>query len=202
MKPLFAILIASLEERAKLYNRLMDYLHPQMSGQEVIIIKNTDNREKSTGQKRNELLDAAIEHNASHIAFFDDDDIPGPNYVKLNMEAVNGNYDCAELWGQYYENGRQMNPFHHSIVHDHWWQDDKFYYRNPNHLNCIKLDLLKDIRFQDKTIGEDGHFSIDIQKAGILKNQYPINEIIYYYFAGRRDHNQEPILAQRRGTVL
>ena len=119
------------------------------------------------------------------------------------MAATKGDFDCAELWGQYWENNTMFNPFHHSIVHDHWYQDKHFYYRNPNHLNCIKLELLKDIRFQDKTIGEDGHFSIDIQKSGLLKRQYPVNEIIYYYFAGgKRDYKKEMRWALSRGTKL
>lgn len=202
MKPLFAILIATLTERKRLLDRLMTELDKQRAGEDCIIIINEDQRQKTTGQKRNELKEEAMRQNASHIGYFDDDDLPGPNYVKRNMEGVNGNYDCCELWGQYYEHMKQMNLFHHSIIHKEWWQDEKFYYRNPNHLNCIKLDLLKDIRFQDKNVGEDAWYSIDIQKAGLLKNEYPIKEILYYYFAGKRDHSQEAVLAARRGCIL
>lgn len=203
MKPLLAILIPTTPDRQQLLDRVVAQLNAQRAGKDVILIINEDNYQKTTGRKRNELLDSAREQSASHIAFVDSDDLIGPNYIERNMEAVNGNYDCAELWGQYYENGKQMNPFHHSIAHDHWWQDEKFYYRNPNHLNCIKLDLLKDIRFQDKTIGEDGHYSIDLQKAGVLKNEYPIKEIIYYYFAGgNKNHGIEPLMAERRGIAL
>jgi hypothetical protein len=203
MKPLLAILICHLPERKQLLDRVIGQLNEQRKGEDCIVLINSDNREKTTGEKRNELLDQARELNASHIAFVDDDDLIGPNYVKHQMAVTNGDYDCGELWGQYWENNQKLNPFHHSIVHDHWWQDSKFYYRNPNHLNCIKLELLKDIRFQDKTVGEDGHYSIDIQKAGLLKNEYPIKEIIYYYFAGgKRDHKKEMSWALSRGTKL
>jgi hypothetical protein len=203
MKPLFAILIPTTPDRQRLLDRVMDQLNEQRKGHECIIIINEDNYEKTTGRKRNELLDAAREQGATNIAFVDSDDLVGPNYVELNMKATNRRFDCMELWGQYYENGKQMNPFHHSIIHDHWWQDDRFYYRNPNHLSNIRLDHLNDIVFQDKTVGEDAHYSIDIQKTGRLKNQYPVNEIIYYYFAGgRKDHLKEPIMAARRGTAL
>lgn len=203
MMPLLAILIPTLTERVQLFHRVVNQLNDQRAGHDCVIIYNEDQGQVSTGEKRNDLLDKAREKNASHIAFVDDDDLVGPNYVALNMEAVHGNYDCAELWGQYYENGKQLNPFHHSILYDHWFQDAKLYYRNPNHLNCIKLELLKDIKFQDKTIGEDGHYSIDIQKSGLLKKQFPINEIIYYYFAGsKKNHKLEPIMAAQRGTKL
>jgi glycosyltransferase involved in cell wall biosynthesis len=205
MKPLFAILICHLPEREQLLNRVMDQLTIQRKGHEdqVKILINTSDRSKTTGAKRNELLDWAKEENASHIAFVDDDDLVSPNYIERVLPGVEGDFDCCELWGQYWENNKQFNPFHHSIIHDHWWQDDKFYYRNPNHLSCIKLDLLKNIRFQDKTVGEDAHYSIDIQKAGLLKREYPIKEILYFYFAGsKRDHSKELGWAQARGTTL
>lgn len=207
MTPLLAILIPYTPDRQRLYDRVAAQIIEQRKHHPVIVLtkvsKHSNEGGPTTGQKRNALLDAARDHNASHIAFVDSDDLVSPRYIDAVMPAVYGDYDCAELWGQYYENGKQMNPFHHSIKHDHWWQDDRFYYRNPNHLNVIKLDLLKDIRFQDKTVGEDGHYSIDLQKAGVLKKEYPVNEIIYYYFAGRnKNHELEPMMAQRRGTTL
>lgn len=91
------------------------------------------------------MLDYARAEKVSHTAFFDSDDLPGPNYIDIGVKTMEGDYDCAELWGQYYENNKMMNPFHHSIIHDHWWQDDKFYYRNPNHLNFIKLSDRKSV---------------------------------------------------------
>jgi hypothetical protein len=45
----------------------------------------------------------------------------------------------------------------------------------------VKLDLIKDIPFQDKTIGEDGCWSEDIFKAGVLKTEYEIIKPFYRY---------------------
>lgn len=203
MTPLLAILIPTTPDRQKLLERVVEQLNQQRAGHNCIVILNEDNYEKTTGRKRNELIAAAKERNATHVAFVDSDDLVGPNYVQRNMEGVTGNYDVVELWGQYYENGRQFNPFHHSLIHKKWWQDDKFYYRNPNHLNCVKLELIKDIPYQDITIGEDGRWSEAIHAADVLKTQYPVNEIIYYYFAGgKKNHLDEPIMAARRGTAL
>lgn len=207
MKPLLAILIPTTPDRQRLLDRLMKELDKQRAGHDCIVIINETASHKdggpTTGAKRNQLLDAAREQNASHVAFIDSDDLISPRYIDAVMPAVLHEYDCAELWGQYYENGKIMNPFHHSIKHDHWWQDAKFYYRNPNHLNVIKLSLLDGIRFQDKTIGEDGHYSIDLQKAGVIKNEYPIKEILYYYFSGRnKNHDWEVKEVQRRGIAL
>lgn len=206
MKPLFAILIPFTPDRRQLLNRLMAELDKQRAGHDCVIITHETEHSKdggpSTGAKRNECLDKAREINATNIAFFDSDDLPGPNYVKKNMECTIGGYDCMELWGQYYEHGKQLNPFHHSIIHDHWWQDAKYYYRNPNHLSNIRLDLLNGIRFKDISDGEDGHYSIAIHESGRLKNEYPCKEIIYYYFKNSPNHNLEPMMALKRGTAL
>lgn len=177
-----AILIPTLTDRAQLLNRLIAELDKQRDGKDVVIIKHEDQGQLTTGAKRNILIDAAFGSGAEYVAFFDDDDLPGENYIKRNLEGIEMGVDCCSLLGRIYFKGKPGNPFHHSIKYDHWYQDDKMYYRNPNHLNCIKLELIKDIPFRDQTIGEDGHFSIDIQKAGVLKTEYEIDEIIYHYF--------------------
>lgn len=187
MTPDLAILIATLHEREDKLRRLLRTLYMQIEDNnlthKVVIYINRDNRQKSTGVKRNELMNAALAVNAKGIAFFDDDDLPGPNYVKLQHQAMAEGYDCASLWGQIYWKGVPGKPFHHSIQYKEWYEDNKFYYRCPNHLNAIKLELVKDIRFQDKVFGEDGNWSMDIQKAGVLKNEFKVEEVIYHYYA-------------------
>jgi len=187
-----AILIPTITEREQLLNRVVAELDKQRKGHDVIIIINQDNREKTTGQKRNECISKAIELQADYIAHFDEDDLPGSNYVKRVMEGVNMGYDCCSLYGQLYIHGKPDNPFHHSIKYDHWYQDTKMYYRNPNHLNALKLSLVKDICYRDITVGEDGHYSIALQESGVLKTEYQINETIYHYFTGKKNHSIEP----------
>lgn len=178
----FAILIPALSNRAKLLNRLLAELDRQRKGKDVVVIVLSDNGEKTTGTKRNELIQAAMGIEAEYVAFVDDDDMVSPNYIDLNLEGIAMGLDCNSLLGRIYFKGKPGNIFHHSIIYDHWWQDSKMYYRNPNHLNCIRLEKIKDIPFKDQTIGEDGHFSIDIQKAGVLKTEFQIKEIIYNYY--------------------
>lgn len=201
------LLIPTTPDRRRLLDRLLMLINLQRGTHAVETIvyetKHLNQGGPNRGVKRNWCLDKAKEMGMSHVAFIDSDDIISPGYLELVMPGVMQDYDCCELWGQYYENNRQLNPFHHSIIYDHWFQDAKFYYRNPNHLNVIKLSLLNDIKFKDQDVGEDGHFSIALQESGVLKRQWPVNEIIYYYFAGgRKDHNLELAIAKRRGTKL
>lgn len=177
-----AILIPTLTSRTKMLNGLLAELDNQRKGKDVIVILHSDSGERTTGAKRNELIQAAVGAQAEYIAFVDDDDMVSPNYIDMNLQGCATGVDCNSLMGRIYFKGKPGNPFHHSIIYDHWFQDSKMYYRNPNHLNCIRLDKIKDIPFRDQTIGEDGHWSIDIQKAGVLKTEYQINEIIYHYY--------------------
>jgi len=202
-----AILIPYTPDRVDVYSRVVRQLEEQLGDHPVAIISSLNKHHTkggpTTGSVRNHLLELARLEKATHIAFVDSDDLVSPRYIEVVMPGVYGDYDCCELWGQYYENGRMLNPFHHSIVHKEWWQDKNYYYRNPNHLNVIKLAHLHDIKFQDKTFGEDAWYSIDIQKTGRLVKEYPIKEIIYYYFAGgKKNHSQEEMLANKRGTRI
>lgn len=178
-----ALLIPTLDGREQYLERLLTVLRPQVNAYgdnaEIIILK--DNREKTTGWKRNALTEMAIISGATHRAFIDDDDTVTDDYMDLNMPGVMQDFDCNSLVGLYFLNGRYDRPFYHSLKYTHWWQDNAGYYRNPNHLNVVKLDLIKDIPFQDKTIGEDGCWSEDIFKAGVLKTEYEIIKPFYRY---------------------
>jgi len=128
----------------------------------------------------------AVDSGATHRAFIDDDDTVTDNYLELNMPGVFGNYDCNSLIGIYSLNG-VTNPhkhiFIHSLKYDHWYDDTRGYYRNPNHLNVIKLDLIKDIKFQEKNFGEDGCWSEELFKSGVLKTEYEITTPFYNYLS-------------------
>lgn len=193
-----AILIPVTPDRQLLYNRLKQELDIQRrisdDKNEVNIITlltppyDKETNKYSTGSKRNELIQKALEDKAEYISFFDSDDFPGITYIKRGLEVANSGMDCGELWGQYYSNGIKGNPFHHSIEYDHWFQDDKTYFRNPNHLNFLRLEAIRDIKYPDITIGEDGQYSLRLQHADVLKTQYPIPEIIYHYYSGYPKH--------------
>lgn len=196
-----ALLICSLEDRRTLLERLISELLKQLNQNDLTggvnvndfelekeidigIFVNSDNRTKTTGQKRNELIDKAILEKAKYIAFIDDDDLIGETYIRRAMELYESNKDCAELWGQIYWDGKKGKPFHHFLDCEKWSEDDEFYYRTINHLNFIKLDLVKDIRFPNQNFGEDGQWSEKVKESGRLNTMMPIPEVIYHYFCG------------------
>ncbi len=162
---------------------------------EVKIFFELDAGERTTGAKRNSLVEHAVKWGADAHAHFDDDDLPGETYIQRGIEFMESGMDVAELWGQIYFGGIPGNPFHHYIECRNpatgkieWWQDDKFYYRMPNHLNFVKTSLVKDIKFPDQVFGEDGKHSEAVQAAGVLKTEFKIPEIIYHYYCGEPKH--------------
>lgn len=196
-----AILVPTLAQRRPLYQRLYTEIRRQVSEAGVneadveVLSFETPPHDKRTnrfshGFKRNQLIHTAVMLGAEYIAFMDDDDMPGPTYIKRGLEVADSGMDCGELWGQIYFGGKAGNPFHHFIECRNprsgkieWWQDNHFYYRMINHLNFQKLSLIKDIPFPDQGFGEDGKQSEAMRDAGIFKTMYPIPEIIYHYYA-------------------
>ena len=55
------------------------------------------------------------------------------------------------------------------------------YERYPNHLNCIKASIAKQFKFPEKNHGEDTDWATQIHKSGLLKSEYQIDDVIYYY---------------------
>lgn len=186
MGKLLAILIPTLTERVQLLNRLQSSLDKQRVGKNVILIINEDQKQKTTGAKRNELIQVAIEHNAEYISFVDDDDLVGDTYIQRGIETMESGKDCGELWGQIYWRGKPGKPFHHSIIHKEWFEDKQFYYRMPNHLNFQRLAAVKDIPFPDQNFGEDGKQSYAMRDAGVLKTEHPIKDILYHYYVWKK----------------
>lgn len=185
-KPKLAILIPTIDGREAMLNRLLGTLNKQVAKykDDVIILINKDNKESTIGTKRNELTEEAIKRGATHRAFIDDDDMVSEDYLDLNMPGVYGNYDCNSLVGIYSVNevvDPKKHIFLHSLKYDHWWEDDQFYYRNPNHLNVCSLEKIGHIKFQEKNFGEDGCWSEDIAREKCLQKEYDITKPFYHY---------------------
>lgn len=157
----------------------------------MIVLVNEDSGEKTIGEKRNELIQEAVNLNSHSIAFIDDDDMPGKTYVENVLKGMRSGADCCSLKGQIYFGKQKGKPFLHSIKYKEWAEDSRFYYRCTNHLNAVKLELVKDIPFQKSSFGEDGNWSYDLRDTGRLKTEYEITDVIYHYFTGKKDFNWE-----------
>ncbi len=198
---IFSILICHINERQeklkKLYQRLVSqclqsgdfvpdydsmfnaFLHTEGSsfsdiGVEILV--DADDKQLSTGEKRNNLLARAT---GRWCAFVDDDDMVSHDYVKNILVALNSEPDVVGIEGLLFYRGNPGKLFVHSLAVKSWFEKDSVYYRNPNHLNPIKRELAIKAGFPDATMGEDHEFSKKI--LPLLKSEVFLLGPVYHY---------------------
>lgn len=178
-----SILICALDYRKELLDRLMNCLNPQLID-EVEVIVNSDNKQKTIGLKRDELLRQAT---GEYIAYVDDDDLVSDNYVSLILDSIRTKPDVIGMCLLMTVDKVIEEKSFHSIKYTHWWDEPdpekpwlKRYYRNPNHLNPVKRELALIVGFDTKAHGiEDKIYSKAIQPY--LKTEVYIETPIYFY---------------------
>lgn len=181
-----AILIPTLESRRAHLNTLLTELDKLIKKSDALndvhIIVNSDNGKKTIGQKRNELLEQGVKL-ANYVAFFDDDDMPGPEYIKQLMRGISMGVDCCSLRGVMLTDGKNPELFEHSIRYNSWATTKKpiKYERYPNHLNCISSAIASQFKYKEVSHGEDRDFSDQLHRSGLIKKEYFIKKVIYIY---------------------
>jgi len=180
-----SILIPSLTERAELLASLREKLSEQIEigkfQNQVEVLVLMDDRQKTTGAKRNELLQMAT---GRYITFVDDDDLVSDNYISLIMEGIENDPDVIGINLTHYVNGELHGRTIHSLAYNAWtntpmpdgiWR----YERCPNHLNPVKREFALKAGFPDLTIGEDKDYSMRLRP--MLFTEHLIKEPIYFY---------------------
>lgn len=171
-----SILIPTIPKRSGLLSVLLQELYRQIGARSVEVLVHKG--EGTTGHKRNELVEAA---QGEYVCFIDDDDAVSHQYIDLILAALATKPDCLSLTGVMTTNGRNPHKFIHSIKFKAYFEQDKTYYRPPNHLNVIRRDIAVQFPFPDKTFGEDTAWAMAICAAEALSTEVEINETLYYY---------------------
>jgi hypothetical protein len=183
-----SILIPTIESRQKQFQKLKKELERQISEnllfKEVEIIHLLDNKEYSIGFKRNKLINTA---KGKFVVFVDDDDHVCDDYVLLIYQAIinNPGIDCIGIKGMITFRKRMPRIFIHSLKYKEYFSKGKTYFRPPYHLNPIKHEIAKKYRFEDINYSEDIDWAMKILSDNVLKKEYFINKVIYYYYSRR-----------------
>jgi hypothetical protein len=179
-------LIQSIHE---LRQRICPALH-------IAIAVGFDNREVSIGTKRQNMLQAA---EGRYTSFVDDDDTVTAHYFEDAAACIAGNFDCMRLRGQI-----SQWTFTHSLANKLTdpMANETTFLRPPNHLNVMKADIAKTIRFRDATSGEDLDWTIRLARTGFLRTEYRSDEsrIHYIYDIGDRQMGESTLTYQRTVT--
>lgn len=178
-----SILICSIAKREKMLKSLLEkideYKFNYFKEDEIEIL--IDKREGlTTGAKRDFLLNTA---KGEYVAFIDDDDMITDSYFKEIRKGIDGGFDCCSLRGVMTWDGVKPELFEHSIKYNAWntTLNNIKYERFPNHLNCIKSSIAKQVKFDNITIGEDRNWSYELHNKQLIKTEYFIDSVIYNY---------------------
>lgn len=183
-----SILIPTLPERSAFRCRMIEMLtktihsYCQNIGHEedieIIVDDSPRGTLNSIGVKRNRMLQAV---QGEYLCFIDDDDRIADNYIELVMAGIATNPDCCSLNGIITTDGKDPKPFKHSIEYKEMWEDTEAYYRPINHLNTVRSSIAKQMVFPDWQRSEDSNYCFQLRDSGLLKVEYKIEPVLYYY---------------------
>lgn len=177
-----SILICTLQSRehffVRIYTNLTNQIRQYGLENEVEVIVDKDNGEKTVGKKRNDLVKSA---KGKYVCFVDDDDNVSPYYINSVYKACLQDRDCCSLIGMISIDNRPTKRFTHSIRFKTYFEQNREYYRPPNHLNAIKKEIAEKFSFPEKNFGEDTDWAMQLCNAGALQTEAVIPVPIYFY---------------------
>ena len=144
----------------------------------VEVIALIDNKELSTGEKRNKLLFLA---KGKYIIFIDDDDWIPDYYINELLIAAKSNADCFAINGIHIDRGNRVKWFI-SKGFDNVNQNKNgeiIYLRKTNHITAVKRELALKHGFPNKSNAEDKDYSDNLNSY--LKSEYVIKKPMYEY---------------------
>lgn len=179
MSILWTIGILHLPKRTNLYNSLISELNKQIKNcnaeDKIEIITEIDNGENSVGKKRNNVIDKA---KGEYLCFIDDDDMITEIYILKTLKALETKPDVVELVGFL---PKYNLPFIHNLNCGGHFKKDGIQFRTPNHLNTIKTEIARKVRFPEISHGEDQDYSHRLWNSGLMKTESLIGERMYIY---------------------
>ena len=177
-----SILICSVTKRKEFLDRLLKILEKQKTD-DVEILVEIDDGEKSIGTKRNILLEKS---KGEYITFIDDDDTIPKYYIGEILEGIKYKPDVIGIHLIMDHDGKHSERTYHSLRYGYWYHEpdqENFgrlkYYRNPNHLNPVKRELAVQVKFPEINQGEDKDYSMRL--LPLLNTEYYIPLPIYFY---------------------
>lgn len=154
----------------------------------VEILKDPRGKEYTTGTKRNDLYASAT---GKFSASIDSDDMVPSYYLRTLLENIeaNPNAKCFSLLGIMTTDGNNPEMFEHSMRYNRWHTHENAavgsvkHERYPNHLNAIRSDIAKQIKFPDLTVREDHLWSEALYKSGLIRpeDEVYIDKVLYNY---------------------
>jgi hypothetical protein len=190
---LLSIMLPTTVDRRDTFVKLLSEIKRQIqnlkSGSKVEIIIDEDNKEKSIGKKRQDLLERA---KGKYVVGIDSDDWISKDYLSSIIEALEKNPEVDHVgFTQHCDlDGLEAKTIFSSRYKK--WESNKDgydYVRSPGHLSVIKRDKALKAGYDDARYGEDKMFSDRV--TPLIKSEVMIPKDLYFYRYKSEDHNKK-----------
>lgn len=200
--PLLSILIPALAKRSQFHAKLFPALLAQIARHapcpvEVLVIM--DAGMWSVGDKRNDLLGAA---RGEYTVFFDDDDLPAPDYVDAILKALESRPDLVSITNRTTFDGARPQ-----LARITWGRPEML--QDPSglkvvgdcccHLCPVRREIAASVRFANQSFGEDKDWSRQVL-AKVDRNKVVciMHPIYFYLFSSTGTETQKHLYRRRR----
>ncbi|WP_260856676.1 glycosyltransferase family A protein [Bacillus pumilus] len=193
-----SVLIPSTPERLTYLARMVSELERQSSPYPVEILVLIDNKTRTTGSKRNSLIEQA---QGTYITFVDDDDRIETDYIQTIVEKINSHSDadCITFDVEVNLGGLDTKIAKYDVNYINS-QDDCYYYRKPNHLMCYAQRIANQEKFLNISYGEDDEWAARVSTH--IKNQIKIPRVLYYYDYVLKRPKNNPLLRNWENELM
>lgn len=183
---ILSILIPTVPQRAKVYLELITELNNQIEmanafGLIEVITDDAPVGAKTTGQKRNDLINSA---QGKYVWFIDDDDMIMPNAINNILPALEQDPDALAINGIITTDGNNLKQWF--ISKDYEYRADfvkgfEIYIRPTNHITPVKREIAKQVKFKNQSNFEDYEYCMELKNLGLVKTEIEIKEPVYHY---------------------
>lgn len=178
-----SILICTVPGRLDLLATLLRNIQFQIQTLPVEYVYLGDNKRRTIGQKRNELLSLA---QGDWITFIDDDDHYHEGAIETIVEAINRNptKQVIVYRGTQKTDGAHDLPFRfeHRFTKNHRRiEDAEFRAMVPNHLCTWKAELARKESFENISLSEDHQWADKMRAHYTEADQVILKRAIYHY---------------------
>lgn len=186
---ILSILICSVTNRLESLGKLIECIEGQIKDRnDVEILVSIDNKKRTVGEKRNDLL---AQSQGKYTAFIDDDDMIEKDYVEQIINKIHEEKtDVICFDAVRYVEGVKDKQVKYGKQYRKDGEDETYYYRIPNHLMAFRRDVAVTTPYQLISFGEDAKWAQDVFRK--TETQATIDKVLYhYYFSPSKTETQK-----------
>lgn len=180
---ILSIMILSVPSRRKTFLQdILDKIETQIANSgrtDVEVLVLYDNKKRTVGEKRNNLLDMA---KGKYSVFIDDDDMISDDYLSsiLSVLDYNSLVECV-AWkvACTIDNGVEIICEYDFCNQHGVFITQTLWKGKPTHTHVYLTSISKEVRYKDISMGEDADWINRV--ASKVKNLHKIDKVLYYY---------------------